>query len=76
MIYAVRKKNESADKLMNRFKKQVQHSRIMMEVRQGRYFKKKVAKQYTRNSAVMREQHRSERRQKMFYDYHFDGNKK
>lgn len=76
MIYAVRKKNESSDKLMNRFKKQVQHSRILMEVRNGRYYKKKPNKQYTRDAAVMREQYRTERRRKMYYDYTFNGNKK
>lgn len=73
MVYAVRKKNESADKLINRFKKQVQHSRVLMKVRHGRYHKRQETEMHKKSAAVMREFHRAERKKRMYYDYQHAG---
>lgn len=67
MIYAVRKENESIDRLINRFKKQVQETRMVMQLRKNRYHQKKPTKIKQRQSAVVREQHRSEKAKRMYY---------
>lgn len=67
MIYAVRKPNESVDKLINRFKKQVQSTRMVLQLRKGRYHQKKLTRTKEREGAVMREKHRTERAKKMYY---------
>ena len=67
MIYAVRKENESVDKLINRFKKQVQGTRLLLQVRKGRYHQKKLTKKKIREAAVIREGHRTEKAKKMHY---------
>lgn len=69
MIYAVRKKGESADRLINRFKKQVTHSRLTQTVRKGRYRQKPINERQKKSAAVMREHYRAERQKKMYYDY-------
>ena len=67
MIYAVRKENESVDKLINRFKKQVQGTRLLLQVRKGRYHQKKLNKKKIREAAVVREMHRDEKAKRMYY---------
>lgn len=67
MIYAVRKENESVDKLINRFKKQVQGTRLLLQVRKGRYHQKKLTKKKIREAAVVREGHRTEKAKRMYY---------
>ncbi len=67
MIFANRKKNESAERLMSRFKKLVQRSRIIISTKHGRYHKAKPTKKYERECAVMRSAHRKVRAKKQFY---------
>jgi len=66
MIYAIKKQNESNERLMSRFKKVVQRSRIM-ETRRKRYFKETVTKKETRESAVKRSFYRAKREKAKFY---------
>ncbi|MFH1012424.1 MAG: 30S ribosomal protein S21 [Candidatus Peregrinibacteria bacterium] len=61
MIYAVKKQNESNERLISRFKKTVQRSRILMEAKQKRYHARKTQKKRVRQAAVMREQYRKKR---------------
>jgi len=67
MIYAIRKQNESTERLMGRFKKLVQRSRVIISTKKGRYHKAKPTKKYVREAAVMRSIHRKARERKQFY---------
>lgn len=66
MIYAVKKQNESNERLMSRFKKIIQRSRIM-ELKRNRYFKKKLTKTQIREAAVKRSFYRKKRERAKFY---------
>ena len=67
MIYTIRKQNESNERLMSRFKKLIQRSRVIIGTKRGRYHKSKPTKKYQRESAVMRSFHRKVREKKQFY---------
>jgi len=67
MIYATKKSNESNERLISRFKKLVQRSRIIMDTKKGRYHKSKPTKSYVRQAAVMREHHRKQKAKEKFY---------
>lgn len=66
-IYAVKRGDESADRLQQRFKNQVQKSRLVKTLRERKYFKKKLTLRGRRGRALMREMHRVENRKKQFY---------
>lgn len=66
MISVKRNEKESVDRMLSRFNKLVQSSRIILEVKNKRYYKKDQTKRLSRKAAVMREFHR-ERRKKMQY---------
>ena len=66
MIYAIKKQNESNERLMSRFKKVVQRSRIM-ETKRKRYFKTKPTKKIARESAIKRAFYRGKRERAKFY---------
>lgn len=66
MIYAIKKSNESNERLMSRFKKVVQRSRVM-EIKRNRYFADKPTKTQVRAAAVIRETHRKRRERAKFY---------
>jgi len=66
MIYAVKKQNESNERLMSRFKKVVQRSRIM-ESKKKRYFRQKDTKKKIREAAVKRSYYRTKREKAKFY---------
>jgi len=66
MIYAIKKQSESNERLMSRFKKVVQRSRIM-ETKRNRYHKNKPTKQAVRASAVKRSEYRKKRERAKFY---------
>ncbi|MBN2307136.1 30S ribosomal protein S21 [Candidatus Peregrinibacteria bacterium] len=66
MIYAIKKQNESNERLMSRFKKIVQRSRIM-ETKRSRYHEQKPTKKYIREAAVKRAQYRKKREKAKFY---------
>ena len=58
---------ESPDRLVSRFNKKVQASRILMEVKSRRYRKKKLTKRLIRQSAIMREHYRAKREKEQYY---------
>jgi ribosomal protein S21 len=66
MIFAVKKQNESNERLMSRFKKVVQRSRIM-EQKRKRYFADKPTKKQVREAAVKRSENRARREKAKFY---------
>lgn len=66
MIYAIKKSNESNERLMSRFKKVVQRSRVM-ELKRKRYFSDKPTKSKVRAAAIKREFYRKKRERAKFY---------
>ena len=66
MIYAIKKQSESNERLMSRFKKVVQRSRVM-EQKRNRYHKAKPTKKYIREAAVKRAEYRKKREKAKFY---------
>lgn len=62
MIYAIRKQNESNERLISRFKKVVQRSRILINAKKKRYHSRKPNKKYIRQAAIIRALHRERRR--------------
>lgn len=66
-IYAVRKGDESNDRLQQRFKSQVQKTGLLKRLRERSHFKRKPNKRIERLRALKREEHRTENRQKQFY---------
>lgn len=66
MIYAIKKPNESNEKLMGRFKKVVQRSQVML-LKRKRFFADKPTKTQVRAAAVIREMYRKKRERAKFY---------
>lgn len=58
---------ESPDRLISRFNKKVQASRILLEVKNGRYYVKPKTKRLQRKSAIMREAYRTKRNKEQYY---------
>lgn len=58
---------ESLDRLISRFNKKVQASRVILEVKNKRYHKKPLTKRLRRNAAVMREFYRDKKNKMQFY---------
>jgi ribosomal protein S21 len=68
MAVTIRKnQKESQERLISRFNKKVQSSRILLEVKARRYRKKKLTKRLVRQSAIMREHYRSKRQKEQYY---------
>ncbi len=67
MIYAIKKQNESNERLINRFKKTVQRSRVLMNAKQHRFHEQPARKRYIRQSAVKRDFYRGKRAKEQFY---------
>jgi ribosomal protein S21 len=67
MIYAIKKQNESNERLISRFKKVVQRSRVIINSKKHRYHEQKPRKRYIRQSAVKREFYRAKRAKEQFY---------
>ena len=61
MLYNVRKKNETSDKLMRRFKRSVQKSGLVKKARAGVYFSQKKTKRRIRAEAIARTAYREKR---------------
>lgn len=66
-VYAIRKGDESADRLQNRFKSQVQEARFVKLLRERRHFKKKPTRRLQRLRALKREQYRDDNKKRQFY---------
>lgn len=67
MIYATKKKGESNERLMHRFKQVVQRSRRIIHAKKTRFHTKPETKRQARVAAVMREKHRARRAKEKFY---------
>jgi ribosomal protein S21 len=66
-IYAIKHKDESNDRLQQRFKKQVQKSGMMKLLRERHTYRKPLTRRLQRLRALKREQYRARNRQKQFY---------
>ena len=66
-IYAVKKGNESNERLMNRFKKQVQDARLVKMLRERMRFRKPKKKREVRLRAIKREWFRERNKKAKFY---------
>ena len=67
MIYAVKKDGESNERLMSRFKKVVQRSRLMMTSKQRKYYVHEDKKGKVRQKAIKREFYRGKRAKQQYY---------
>ena len=66
-IRVYRNPKESLDRLISRFNKKVQASRVILEVKSRRYWKKPVTKRVARKAAIMREYYRGLRDKMQYY---------
>lgn len=66
-IYAIKKGEETNDRLQQRFKKQVQKTGLMKLMRERNVFKKKLTRRKRRLRALKREEFREDNRKKQFY---------
>ncbi|TSC79041.1 MAG: hypothetical protein G01um101425_887 [Candidatus Peregrinibacteria bacterium Gr01-1014_25] len=66
-IYAIRKADESNDRVQQRFKQQVQKSGLIKMMRERNVRKKKPNKRLGRLRALKREEFRTANRKKKFY---------
>jgi ribosomal protein S21 len=67
MLYATKKANESNERLISRFKKVVQRSRILFDVKKHRYFEREKRKLYIRQAAVRRDSYRKQNAKEQYY---------
>ncbi len=58
---------ESLDRLISRFNKLVQGSRVLLEVKSRRYYTKPLTKRLIRKRAIMREYYRRQNEKKQYY---------
>jgi len=66
-IKVIRNPKESVDRLIARFNKKVQSSRVILQLKSRRYFKRPLRKREERAAAVMRDMHRSKREKMKYY---------
>jgi ribosomal protein S21 len=66
-IYAIKKGEESSDRLQQRFKKQVQKSGLLKMMRDRNHYKKPLTRRLQRIRALKREGFRQQNRKKQFY---------
>lgn len=66
-IKVIRNPKESVDRLIARFNKKVQSSRILNQLKARRYFKRPLRKREVRAAAIMRTNYRSVREKMKFY---------
>ena len=62
-----RNPKESLDRLISRFNKKVQASRVILEVRNRRYWKKDKTRRQVRQAAIMRTHYRTMREKMQYY---------
>lgn len=67
MIYSVRRRNENNEKLMRRFKKQVQQEGVVRQGRDSRYFKSPKTKIRIRQEAIKRSYYRKKKMEKILW---------
>lgn len=66
-VFAIKKGDESNDRLQSRFKKQVQEARFIKILRERRTHKKHLTKRLERFRALKREKYRQESRKTQYY---------
>jgi len=66
-IRVIRNPKESVDRLIARFNKKVQSSRILPQLKAKRYFKRPLRKREVRSAAIMRTHYRTTREKMKFY---------
>lgn len=66
-IYAIKRGEESNDRLQQRFKQQVQKSGLIKKLRARNIFTRKMSKRLERIRALKREGFRTANRKKKFY---------
>ena len=68
MIWAVARKNENNERLMRRFKKQMQRAGIVRKVRRSQYHSKDKTKRRVRAEAVQRGIYRARKLQRILWN--------
>jgi hypothetical protein len=66
-IYAIKKGEESNDRLQQRFKQQFQKSGLQKLMRSRKVFTRKASQRLERIRALKREEHRTANKKKKFY---------
>ena len=66
MIYLKKNAKESNEKLISRFQKKVQGSRIVLMTKERMYYKKPLKKRHIRMRAIMREHYRAVREKQKY----------
>lgn len=66
-ITVYRNPKESVDRLISRFNKKMQASRIILLAKEKRYHKRKPNRRYMRRAAIMRDFYRSQKEKMKFY---------
>ncbi len=66
-IRIYRNPKESLDRMLSRFNKKVQASRVILEVKNRRYWKRAETKRHARAAAIMREHYRNLRTKMQYY---------
>ncbi len=66
-IRVVRNPKESVDRLISRFHKKVQASRIILLLKERRYLKHDPSPRHQRKAAIMRNHYRTQREKAKFY---------
>jgi ribosomal protein S21 len=66
-VHAHKKGDESNDRLLQRWKKQVQETGILKTLRERSVFCKKPTRRLVRRRALKREEYRGKNRKKQFY---------
>lgn len=66
-VYAIKKGDESSDRLQQRFKKQVQRTGLLKLLRARSNYKKPLTRRLQRIRALKREEHRNRNRKTQFY---------
>ncbi len=66
-MYAIKRGDESNDRLQSRFKKQMQETRIVPMLRERKKYKKKLTRRLQRIRALKREAYRADNKKNQFY---------
>lgn len=66
-VFAIRKGDESNDRLQSRFKKQFQETRLLKKLRGIKNHKRKLTKRLQRIRALKREGFRADNKKNQFY---------
>lgn len=66
-VVVYKNQKESVDRLISRFNKKVQGSRVILEVKNRRYYKKTSTKRLVRQAAIKREYYRAQKDKMQYY---------